>query len=72
MTATYENLTDFVRKHGSIKVVDTRGRTRKLPCGEPDIYDVIDKADRFEFDGRWYSRSEFETLMDRFARGVEG
>lgn len=65
MDATYENLSAFVRKHGSVTILDTRGRARKLPSGETDVLDVIDKADRFVFEGKWYSRNEFEALMDQ-------
>lgn len=36
-----------------------------LPSGETDVLDVIDKADRFVFEGKWYSRNEFEALMDQ-------
>ena len=65
MDATYENLTAFVRKHGSVTILDTQGRARKLPSGEPDVLDVIDRADRYVFVGKWYSRNEFEALMDQ-------
>ncbi len=65
MDATYENLNAFVRKHGSVTILDTQGRARKLPSGERDVLDVIDKADRCVFEGKWYSRNEFEALMDQ-------
>jgi hypothetical protein len=61
--ATYKNLHAFAREHGSVTILDTEGRARKLPGGEPDVFDVIDKADRFVFEGKWYSRKEFEALM---------
>lgn len=64
MDATYENLHAFMRKRGSVVVLDTQGRARKLPNGEPDTFDVIAHADRFVFDDRWYSREDFERLMD--------
>ncbi len=65
MSATYANLRAFVRKHGSVTILDTQRRARKLPSGETDVLDVIDKADRFVFEGKWYSRNEFEALMDQ-------
>jgi len=65
MDATYENLSAFVRKHGSVTILDTQGRARKLPSGETDVFDVVDKADRFVFEGKWYSRNEFEALMNQ-------
>ena len=65
MEATYDNLSAFVRKHGSVTILDTQGRARKLPSGEADVLDVIDKADRFIFKGKWHSRNEFESLMNQ-------
>jgi hypothetical protein len=64
MDATYENLHAFVRKHGSVTVLDAQGKARELPNGDPDIFDIIAKADRFLFAGKWYSRNDFERLMD--------
>ncbi len=65
MTATYGHLHSFVRKNGKVKVLDTQGRARILPSGEEDIFGVIEKADRFWFRDKWYSRSDFEALMDQ-------
>ncbi|HVB59054.1 MAG TPA: hypothetical protein VNE63_21825 [Candidatus Acidoferrales bacterium] len=65
MNLTYENLTAFVRKHESVTILDTQGRARKLPSGETDVLDVIGKADRFVVEDKWYSRDEFEALMDQ-------
>lgn len=67
MEATYENLRVFVRRRGSVTVLDTKGRARKLPSGETDTFDVIANADRFVFEDKWYSRSDFEHLMDEKA-----
>lgn len=69
MEATYENLSKFVRKYGSITILDTRKRARKLPSGEADVYDIIDKADRFVCDDKWFSREEFESFMEEALRG---
>jgi hypothetical protein len=65
MDVTYDNLSEFVRTHGSVTVLDTQRRARALPGGGADTFDVIAKADRFVFEGRWYSRTEFEILMDQ-------
>jgi hypothetical protein len=65
MDVTYENLNAFVQAHGSVTVLDTQGRAIRLPSGEADTFDVIAKADRFVFGGRWYSRGEFEALMEQ-------
>ena len=65
MDVTYENLNAFVRRRGSVTVLDTQRRARVLPAGGTDTFDVIAKADRFVFEGRWYSRTEFEILLDQ-------
>ena len=65
MRATYESLTKFVQKHGAVTVLDSQHRARELPSGEADIHDVVEKADRFVFQGKWYSRGDFEALLDR-------
>ena len=71
MDATYENLSVFVRRRGSITILDTQGRARKLPSGETDVLDVINKADRFVFEGKWYSRNKFESLMKPVVGAVQ-
>lgn len=68
MDATYENVSMFVGRCGSVTILDTQGRARKLPNGEPDSHEIIEKADRFVFGDRWYSREEFESLMERSLR----
>ena len=57
-------LKDFVMKHGDIKIVDLNGKTKILESGKPDAFDLAEKANRFCFEGRWYSREGFEKLLD--------
>jgi hypothetical protein len=58
-----DRLRTFVIKHGDIKVVDRTGHTRMLQPDVPDIFDLIDKADRFFYEGRWYTREGFQRLL---------
>jgi len=37
MDATYENLSAFARRQGSITILDTQSKARKLPGGETDV-----------------------------------
>jgi hypothetical protein len=67
MKANYDNLHSFVSKNGEVTVVDSLGRARRLPSGEADVLDVIEKADRFMFRNKWYGRGDFETLMDKLS-----
>lgn len=62
--ATYDTVSAFARKRGSVTVLDSQGKARKLPSGDKDVFDLIEKADRFMFEARWYTREEFEALMD--------
>ena len=61
----YETISRFVRQHGSVSIVDSAGKTRQLTCGDADTFDLIEKADRFRFTDKWYTRDEFGALLDR-------
>jgi len=62
---TFETLRAFVIEHGDIKVVDQSGETRMLQPDLPDVFDLIEKADRFWFGDRWYSREGFLRLLEK-------
>ena len=65
MKATYETVTAFARKHGTVKILDAQGKTRILPSGDPDSTELVEKADKFWFQDKWYKRGEFETLLEK-------
>lgn len=67
MNITYENLNAFAQKHGTVSYLDAQSSTRKLTSGDPDSFDLVAKANWFLFDGKWYSRTDFERLMDERA-----
>jgi hypothetical protein len=60
---TYETVSSFARRHGSVTILDTAGKARDLPSGDKDVFDLVERADRFRFEGIWYNRAEFEALM---------
>ncbi len=64
MAIDYERLLEFVRKHGDVSILDTTGATRKLSTGDPDVWDLCKKADKFLYNGKWYSRAEFEKTLE--------
>lgn len=65
MEITVKSLGRLVTHCGSpISVVDSQGKTQIFSNGDPDIWELAEKADRFHYEGRWYSRTEIERLMD--------
>lgn len=62
---TFESLRAFVIAHGDIKVIDQSGKTIMLEPDAPDVFDLIEKADRFWHGDRWYSREGFLRLLER-------
>jgi hypothetical protein len=64
MTANYESVHRFVLKHGNVEIRDSAGKVRKLADGTADSWDLVDQANSFKFDGKWYSRNQFEELME--------
>jgi hypothetical protein len=64
MKITPENIRKFVLAHGDVNILDTGGKTLRLRNGDPDFFDLVEKADRFQYNNRWYTRPEFEKLLD--------
>lgn len=66
----YRQLERFVLQHGRVSLVDTQGRTRILPSGDQDVHKLIERADRFLWDGLSRSRAEMEDLIAQSERGL--
>jgi hypothetical protein len=64
MKITHETVSAFARKNGTVTIMDTLGRATVLPSGERDSIGLVDEADRFQFQGKWYTRGEFEKVLD--------
>jgi hypothetical protein len=60
---TLDTLQEFVINHGDVKIVDRSEKTRMLQPDVPDVIDLISKADRFFYEGRWHSREGFLKLL---------
>jgi hypothetical protein len=58
----YAKLGKFVRDHGDVKIFAS-GKERKLASGDFDTFDLIERAERFEYQGKSYTRSEMEKLI---------
>jgi hypothetical protein len=59
-----DNLRRFARDYGAVSIMDSTGKVRKLFHEEPDIWDLIQKADAFHHAGAWYRRVDFEKMLD--------
>lgn len=68
MKITFETVWEFVKKNDAVTIIDTQGNTRVLKSGERDSFDLVEKADRFQFQGKWHTRSEFEGVLDGASR----
>lgn len=58
----YRKLTQFVRNNGDVKVFRS-GKERKLKNGDFDVIDLVEKAEKFEYEGRFYTKAEMEQLV---------
>ena len=67
----YEQLHRFVQQYGAVSFVDTKGETRILPSGDPDVFELVANADRFLWDGLLRSRQEMENLFSQSERGLQ-
>jgi hypothetical protein len=61
---TSEAFTNFVIKRGDIKVVDFTGTKRMIQPNLPNALDLVERADRFWFHGRSYTREGFAKLFN--------
>jgi hypothetical protein len=60
---TSEALTAFVIMRGDIKVVDFTGTRQMIQPNLPNALDLVERADRFWFHGRSYTREDFAKLF---------
>jgi hypothetical protein len=64
MAINYESLRKFAREKGNVRVyAPNKGEVVILKDGTPDLFDVIDRATVFTFEGKEYTREQFEKLM---------
>jgi hypothetical protein len=58
-----ECLDYFVGEHGGVSVVDGQGKTHRLKSGDPNLCNLVERAERVFYSGQWYSEREFETIV---------
>jgi len=66
----YQRVRRFAERHGEVTVMDTTGRTRTLPSGESDIFELLANADRFLWAGTWRSPGQMQALIAQSERGL--
>jgi len=66
MEITLETLHKFCQQYaqGEVSFLDSKGTTRILKDGEPDVWDLAEKADQFRYLGKSYTRAQFAALME--------
>jgi len=64
MALTFEKVREFVRKHGKTLALIPSKEARILPNGEVDSIHLVENATTFLFDGKSYSKEEFDKLID--------
>jgi len=58
----FGKLRRFVRTHGAVTVFGS-GKERQLSCGDLDTIDLVEKAERFLYEGKSYTKAEFGKLI---------
>jgi hypothetical protein len=64
MAITNEKLCEFVSEHGPVSIVDPRGTTNRLEANNANVPGVLESAERVFYEGQWYSRQEFEQIVE--------
>lgn len=58
----YLKLRRFVRDHCDVKVFSS-GKEQKLKNGDFDVVDLVEKAKKFEYNGKFYTKAEMEQII---------
>jgi hypothetical protein len=64
MALTYGKLQEFVQKCGKVVALKPGDSVRILPNGEVDSIHLVENATIFLFEGKSYTKTEFENLID--------
>jgi len=64
MAIKHDSLDTFVKEYGYVSVVDSKGTPKRVQSGDPHSLDLVENADKVFFQGRWYSRWEFEQIVE--------
>jgi len=66
MALRYEDIHRFVRENGDVKAFAEKGAVTLLKSGEVDSVAFFEKdAVRFQYEGRSYTREQFERLLEQ-------
>jgi hypothetical protein len=67
MEITYRAVLRLAQDNGTIDVIDAQGIKRSI-LDDEDGPGLVDQADTFRFKGIWYSRREFENILDKYLK----
>jgi hypothetical protein len=59
----YGKLHKFVRNHGDVKVYSS-GKEQKLNSGDFSTIELVERAERFEYEGKIYTKAEMEKIVE--------
>ena len=65
MSITYHRLRRFVADHGDVAVLDAHQTPKFLRNGGLGIWDLALHAIQFQWQEKWYPRTEFELILDK-------
>jgi len=66
MALKYEDIHRFVKENGDVKAFAEKGAVTLLKSGEIDSVAFFERdADRFQYEGRSYTREQFERLLEQ-------
>jgi len=69
MAITYDSLRQFARENGDIRLyAPEKAEVIILKDGTPNLFDVIAHAATFYFNGKEYTRAQFEELLSSAER----
>ncbi len=63
MPINFQSVREFVRTHGDVIVTVSKPEIKILKNGEVDTIDLVEKATDFFFQGKHYTRQEFEERL---------
>jgi len=58
----FGKLRQFVRNHSTVTAFSS-GKELRLQLEDQDIIDLVEKAEQFQYQGKLYSKTEFEKLI---------
>ena len=65
MKITHKAVAELAQKHGRVDAVNIKGETKMVGDGADSIELVEKTATMFRFGGAWYTRRDFENVLEK-------